>query len=100
MLLKETVGFKCENYTEPVMVPYLPLANGTADMDPFGFPLYIYQGNANCVHFLKIYYHIKFLRYRCRVDRSCLAVNARLHKNATAFTVNREYEVGKWSEIQ
>jgi len=42
MLLKETVGFQCKNYTEPVMVPYLPLANVTAGMDPLGFPLYIY----------------------------------------------------------
>ena len=70
MLLKETVGLHCANYTELIMVPYWPLANVTAGADPLGFQIYIY-----------IY-------------------NARLHTNATAFTVNREYGVRKWKEIQ
>jgi len=34
------------------------------------------------------------------VDRSSVAVNARVLTNATAVTVNRGYGVRKWSEIQ
>ena len=43
MMFKETVGVYCENFTEPIMVPYLPLAYVTAGMDPLGFHyIYIY----------------------------------------------------------
>ena len=43
MLFKETVGVYYENFTEPIMVPYLPLAYVTAGMYPLGFHyIYIY----------------------------------------------------------